>query len=291
MSSAILYLAIVVIWAFLLVPRWVRRPHTAFFAGTEPAGLDLPGHEPAGHGPAGSVSAGSDDRGGATRLEPDDGGADEAGGPAAPRRGVLRAVGLDDDQGPSAGWHEPDQSEERERDYEYDQPEPDTAPIPAITVPGPETVPAPAQAPAASSGSPAAPPAPAGPVAPSRPPISRTKILQARRRLLTTLVLLVIASVACTALKLTAAWVCVPPAGMLGMYLLLLREASLADAEWARRRAEHVAAVRERSRARSRQAWAARTPQPTAEVIDISARLGDQLYDQYADATVRAVGD
>ena len=34
-------------------------------------------------------------------------------------------------------------------------------------------------------------------------------------------------------------------------------------------------------------------PKPawTAEIIDISARLGDQLYDQYADAAVRAVGD
>jgi hypothetical protein len=29
----------------------------------------------------------------------------------------------------------------------------------------------------------------------------------------------------------------------------------------------------------------------SAEIIDISARVGDQLYDQYADAEVRAVGD
>jgi hypothetical protein len=29
----------------------------------------------------------------------------------------------------------------------------------------------------------------------------------------------------------------------------------------------------------------------TAEVIDISSRINDQLYDQYADATIRAVGD
>ena len=27
MSSAILYLAIVAIWAFVLIPRWLRRPH------------------------------------------------------------------------------------------------------------------------------------------------------------------------------------------------------------------------------------------------------------------------
>jgi hypothetical protein len=78
---------------------------------------------------------------------------------------------------------------------------------------------------------------------------------------------------------------------MLGMYLLLLREAALADAENARWRARHVHAARQRARARARESWATRTPQPTAEIIDISARLGDQLYDQYADATVRAVGD
>src|SRR5580700_10507590 len=35
-SSAILYLAIVAIWAFLLVPRWVRRPHAG--SGSEPGG-------------------------------------------------------------------------------------------------------------------------------------------------------------------------------------------------------------------------------------------------------------
>jgi hypothetical protein len=103
-------------------------------------------------------------------------------------------------------------------------------------------------------------------------------------------VLLAIAAGTCTALQLTSGWVCVPPAGMLGMYLLLLRETALADAENAHWRAEHAAAARQRARARARQARAARTPQPTAEVIDISARL-DQLYDQYADATVRAVGD
>ena len=30
---------------------------------------------------------------------------------------------------------------------------------------------------------------------------------------------------------------------------------------------------------------------PSAQIIDLSARIGDQLYDQYADAEVRAVGD
>ena len=74
---------------------------------------------------------------------------------------------------------------------------------------------------------------------------------------------------------------------MLGMYLLLLREAALADSENANRRAEAEHETRHRARARARE----RAQRPGAQIIDISDRLGDQLYDQYADATVRAVGD
>jgi len=291
MSSAILYLAIVVIWAFLLVPRWVHRPHTALFAGTEPAG-----QETGGSGPASSVSAGSDDHGdepGLAGVEVGVGvgvGVDEAGigEQAAPRLSVLRTVGLIGHR-ESADWPAPE--------HEFDQPEPDTAPLAPIVVPPPDAEPSPGDAPAARSASRAAASGSTGPAGlsrppqPARPPISRAKIVQARRRLLTTLVLLAVAAATCTALRLTSGWVCVPPAGMLGLYLLLLREAALADAERAGWRAEQAAAARQRARARARQAWAARTPQPTAEVIDISARLGDQLYDQYADATVRAVGD
>jgi hypothetical protein len=132
--------------------------------------------------------------------------------------------------------------------------------------------------------------------------ISRGKILQARRRLLTILVLLAIAAVSCTVLRLTSPWVCIPPAVMLGMYVLLLRETALADSERAERRAVQAAAVRRQALARSRAAWAARTPAPvpvaasasasaSAQIIDISGRLRDQLYDQYNDATIRAVGD
>ena len=120
---------------------------------------------------------------------------------------------------------------------------------------------------------------------------SRSRVLQARRRLLTMLVLLAAAAGACTVLKLTAWWVCVPPAVMLGMYLLLLREAAVADAERARWLAEME--WRRADRERAYQAEAPQVPeeQPSAEVIDISARVGDMLYDQYADAEVRAVGD
>jgi len=136
---------------------------------------------------------------------------------------------------------------------------------------------------------------PAHPARSAYPPISRGKILQARRRLLTTLVALTIAALACTMLQLTSWWVCVPPIGMLGMYVLLLREAATADAARARWHAERAAAIaRHRAEASERNAQAAQAAQaaqPGADIIDISARLTDQLYDQYADATVRAVGD
>jgi hypothetical protein len=105
------------------------------------------------------------------------------------------------------------------------------------------------------------------------------------------LVLLTAAAGTCTALKLTQWWICIPPAVMLGTYLLLLREAAIADAERARWIA--AAEVRRADRERSYQAETAQPPdeQPSAEVIDISARVNDMLYDQYADAAVRAVGD
>jgi hypothetical protein len=66
--------------------------------------------------------------------------------------------------------------------------------------------------------------------------------------------------------------------------------AAIADADQARRRAAtdlRVQVARERADAAAME----REEEPSAQIIDISARVGDQLYDQYADATVRAVGD
>lgn len=126
-------------------------------------------------------------------------------------------------------------------------------------------------------------------MASAQQPLSRTRILQARRRLLTMLLALAAVAAVCTAAGLARWWICIPPVGMLGMYMLLLREAALADAENEQRRQEVILSRAARQRARA--AWAARVPEPTAEIIDISERVRDQLYDQYADATVRAVGD
>ncbi len=123
-----------------------------------------------------------------------------------------------------------------------------------------------------------------------RPQVRRSQVLQARRRLLTILLLLTAIAGACFALKLTSWWVGVPPAVMLGGYVLLLREAAKADAELARRR-ETAELRAQAARQRAHEERLAEEERYSAQIIDISARIGDQLYDQYADATVRAVGD
>jgi hypothetical protein len=214
-NGAILYLAIVAIWAFFLIPRWLRRPHLLGGETSEPVdGSHAEETDTSGAHPAellarlGSLlrraPAAPDDFSG----EHDETGAESSAAPAPGRRGTAPA------------------------------------------------------------------------------PIARSKVIQARRRLLTMLLTLTVVAAACTYLKLTSWWVCVPPVGMLGTYLLLLREAAIADAEHARwRAAEDWRVEADRQRVHEEQ------PERTAQVIDISARLNDQLYDQYADATMRAVGD
>ena len=92
---------------------------------------------------------------------------------------------------------------------------------------------------------------------------------------------------------------------LLAGYLLLLREVAHADAEARERQARERSAAMAREAREARQAadaqrgtrtgsspaWPAHETPPAAEIIDISARVGDQLYDQYADARLRAVGD
>ncbi len=208
LSSAFLYVGIVAIWAFVLVPRWLRRPQAIPETTAE--------YEPDYHGEA------------------------------------------DYDEQP--GYDQ--QNDEQPHDQPgHDQPDD-----------GPHSD---------KQGIAVRRPLPSAP---------RSRVLRARRRLLTLLVLLCAGAATCTALKLTSWWACAPPAGMLGMYLLLLREAALADAELARWRATLEMRVRA-ARQREHAAWAADAEEHSAQIIDISARVSDQLYDQYADATIRAVGD
>ena len=135
-----------------------------------------------------------------------------------------------------------------------------------------------------------------------RPPGPAPHVLQARRRTLTMLIAITVATIGAALIGLTPWWTSVPPFVLLGMYLLLLHEAAHADAErahsWAQAqaRAAHArtAQAARLPRERAREAQVAPPPEPTAEIINISALAAearDQLYDQYADAEIRAVGD
>ena len=153
MSSAILYLAIVAIWACVLIPRWLKRDSAHAAAAPQPA---------------------------------------------------PRAVHFDEDV------------PEEEEDH-------------------------------ADQGG-----RPLRMAAPLSPEESRRRMLAARRRLMVMLIGLEVAAITLAALKLAAIWVIVPPSIMLAGYLMLLREAGRADAEYARDEAEAAAAARARQRARER---------------------------------------
>ena len=251
MSSAILYLAIVAIWACVLVPRWLHRSHEVPSEQELASGQE----EAADHADAPEELA-------------------TAGEPGA---GALEFATLRE------------QVVEVTTYVEWETPARPTAPA----------RPAEATAPARSSQEQR--PERTGQARLGRPAARRTHVLRARRRMLTILVTLAVAVAAATLVGLIRWWAVLPPAGLLGLYLLLLRETARSDAENDRRRAEaqaraalaarELAALAARERARqAREALA----QPTAEISDISAlatRDRDQPYDQYADAEVRAVGD
>jgi hypothetical protein len=256
LSSAILYLAIVAIWAVVLVPRWLRpRPAQPVPVSVEPAG-------------AGSGGAGADISGaaGAGSASPGPEGAE----PAAPGRAAAPA------------WTA--SAEPSTEEPLADEPAADAS--------------------AAEAGDGAA-----EEVAAPSPGVGvvvvvvvrRAEIVKARRRLLTTLITLTVIAVALVVTRIDAYWIVIPPAVLLTGYVVLLRQFAHMDAEQARRAA----------RIRRAHAQAGRAPVPAAapavgepdlgsdapaapggaEIIDISGRIGDQVYDQYSDAANRAVGD
>jgi hypothetical protein len=222
LSSAILYLAIVAIWAIVLVPRWLRPPQAS---GTLESNLA----EPVAASPIEDLAEAEEDAG---------------GGDGLPAPGAQEADG-----------------------------------------------------------------------ARARPPAAgrRERVLQARRRMLVTLTGITAGAAGITLVHLAAPWVVIPPAVMLAGFVLLLREAARSDAErafeaaWRRERRTGAGAAaadgpdrQQTGPAGGVQAEVASpsagvpSPQaglPSAQIIDISGRVGDQLYDQYADAEVRAVGD
>jgi hypothetical protein len=127
---------------------------------------------------------------------------------------------------------------------------------------------------------------------------ARGRVLKARRRMLTMLLMLVSGAALLAVTNFAAWWVMVPPVVMLFGYLVLLREAAAVDAERAAARATEAAEARaatrramEIARARAAAAAQARDNAPDAQIIDISAQVGEEFYDQYAEARLRAVGD
>jgi hypothetical protein len=287
-SSAILYLAIVAIWAGILVPRWVRRSHDGSgTAKNQPAAESQPVAEPGPHADAeAELPAGA--------AVPADGMVHEHGVAvehgvafeydAAFEYGTVRAGGT---------GYEHEAAVEHGAAVEYHAARDDPAGLDASDSAGGDAEPGltlrgrqlwseePGWRLLRRRGRP-------------RPAVTRTAALRARRRMLTALVTLTIVAVVLTAERMAPLWIIAPPAGMLGLLVLVLRGAARADAKAAERAAAARAAYAARqaelaARRRARETQAA--PEPTAEIIDISARVNDQLYDQYADGAVRAVGD
>jgi hypothetical protein len=232
LSSAILYLAIVAIWAVVLVPRWLRpraAPPQPVPVPAESADADL--RAPAGPG-------------------------QDAGVARAVSTGAPHAAGQPAASAAAAGVSGEDAGDEV----------------------APETE---AAAPPAAS--------------------RRAEVLKARRRLLSTLITLTVIAVGLAVTRIDAYWIVIPPTVLLTGYVLLLRQFAHIDAE----RARHAARIRH-AEARTQ---AGQEPVPAtapavsdigpdapvapggAEIIDISGRIGDQVYDQYSDAANRAVGD
>jgi hypothetical protein len=295
-SSAILYLAIVAIWACVLVPRWLRRPHEqpsdqeAVFESYDSGQAEVADTgEPADGDPYAEAPdfATLSEQGAAPHGDPvaweDPPVPDWADRPAEATYSVAATYSAE------VTYSAETTTDEAAQDTYYDY----EAPPHAGHVPHPGHV---------SHGAPAdgwrQPHVPMPSPGPPGPPGPSPHIVQARRRTLTMVLLITVAVMGSAFIGLTPWWTAIPPFLMLGAYLLLLREAARADAEhahrWAEAEAFRSARRAELARERARQAEAVAPPEPTAEIITLttpSSRDDDQLYDQYADAEIRAVGD
>jgi len=241
MSSAILYLAIIAIWAVFLVPAWIRRPHA---------------HQASS----------------ATETET----FEHAEGDLTVE--YVTDTENDVEVSVEADFHvEVSHHEHEHQEYRHDMPNYAGYALDA-------------ESDEYAEGS--------RPV--ERPSQSRQQMLRARRRMLTILAGMTAVTMAFFVLGLVQWWICVPPAGMLVLYVLLLREIATVETEQARERAAWEAGEARRraweahaQAEAEREAYEAGLAQANAgaQIIDISGRVSDQLYDQYADAAVRAVGD
>jgi hypothetical protein len=253
MSSAILYAAIIAIWLGVLIPRWLKRDTSQTKAAKESVG-EFVGEELVSERPLDSTGSGGTDVSMADTEE------DLVSEAVPAEASALNAseVSDSDDETRDEGYEDQGSAEEY------------------------------------SAG-------------------SRGRVVAARRRMLIMLGSLTVVALGMVTIGLAAWWVALPPIAMLGGYLMLLREASRMDAEQSllradaayreEKRAERVAA-RERAEAAAAAAAARASAEAgrvaaerrvlederSARIIDISGRVKDELYDQYADEK-RAVGD
>ncbi|MFC7326663.1 hypothetical protein [Marinactinospora rubrisoli] len=265
MSSSPLYLAIVVVWAIVLVPMLLRRD----------AGDPLPG--PRRSGRRGAAEA--DDADGAPTFSDVDDVDDEAenGSPDIQKTQVL-SYGADYvtsavARSARAADERPARENAAGTAEAAGEPLPDDEPGPEDDVRADDPADDLDEEMAAEQAGLTAPPAP------------RSRFIARRRRRTVGLTTLLAATGVAVALGYGPWWVLVPPAVLLFGHLLLLREAAKADAE---RLAADLERRRRHEEARARREAAAAARE--AEIVELAAKR-DQVYDQYADAHLRAAGD
>ncbi|GGK69690.1 hypothetical protein Ppa06_37080 [Planomonospora parontospora subsp. parontospora] len=118
----------------------------------------------------------------------------------------------------------------------------------------------------------------------------RAALVAKRRRLTLWCALLLLASVVTAAVQVIPWWGVAPSVVLLGVHLAVLRVAVQVDAERRRAAAQARAERARRARRRAAEAAARRAAAPQAEIIDLSEHR-DELFDQYAEPSRRAVGD
>ncbi|GGL33388.1 divisome protein SepX/GlpR [Planomonospora parontospora] len=118
----------------------------------------------------------------------------------------------------------------------------------------------------------------------------RAALVAKRRRLTLWCALLLLASVVTAAVRVIPWWGVAPSVVLLGVHLAVLRVAVQVDAERRRAVAQARAERARRARRRAAEAAARRAAAPQAEIIDLSEHR-DELFDQYAEPSRRAVGD
>ncbi len=329
MSSAILYVAIVAIWIGVLVPRWLRHDSSQSRpAGLRRFSLRFGGsrhtddRERAGFDPAGRprytsfVPPAPDQHTPEAHPEPEIHHEEKVSSVTSGNRESMAQLYEADAPAParsygpvrSYGWsaEEVTQHEQVQRNIPRPAPARDAAPAPSAP-----------QAPRVPHARPTPTPTPTA----GAPGVQdrdderadyygdeteeaerRAGIVRSRRRMLWMLVALTAVGIGLVVAHLSSWWIVIPPLVLLAGYMLLLREAAQADAE-ARERREAERDVADRipharpaepatvTATGSASVAAPYETGPRADVIDLSEHVGDQLYDQYADAKLRAVGD